>query len=142
MVFSLRQGTRGCITGGFEFPLSLVVSDKKIKRLFLLEPNRERKRSLEFCLSIEGEDHTFANLYIQRPMPDEHLCRMGSSKYTPDELRSCSWQNCLELIPTADLTIRSLCQDIHTRELDYDSFQNATQDAAVKSIDWRISQWT
>ena len=141
MVFSLRRGRGDLIIGRFELLISGLIPEKRIERVLLLELNGEQERSIEFCLSVAGIDGTFANIYVLHPTSDEQFCWLNYSDYTPDMLRSRGWQDTLELTPTAGDTIRSLCWNIHTRELDYYPFQDPRETAINGSLNWAISQW-
>jgi hypothetical protein len=129
------------MAGRLEFLRSGVISEGSIKRILLLELDYKQKGSRQFCIGIEGIGYTFMNLHFLCLTSDKHPYRMGYSEHTPDELHSRGWQDCLELIPTADVTMRSLCQDIYRRDLDYHHPQDAPWNATREATD-AISQWT
>ena len=113
------------------------IPQSAITRVDLLGPDHGIRQAFEFVLRIEGADNTFANLHVESAHSGETLGCLRYSECTMDELQSSGWRVHLELIPTSDVTIKSLCRKIYDNGLAGAIPGDATQG----SVDWAMGWW-
>ena len=119
----------------FQFLLPDIIPTSITKRILLLGPDHERRRTSELLLRIEGAENAGVNLHIDRALLGE---RLFCSEYAVNELHLSGWRVRLELTPRTKITIQSLCRNIYNSLLG----STTSDDATEGSIDWAVGWWT